>query len=103
MELSCGEAELFRQAGGRSSLVSYLAAQLPTETCRDFKAGTLESGDVEGSSFQGSMGLQGTSPVDHTQSVLVTEKDGGTTKLQQSLHRGEDGGGLRLVSSGGRW
>lgn len=41
------------------------AAQLPTEACHDFKAGTLESGDVEGSSFQGSMGLQGTSPVDH--------------------------------------
>ena len=72
-------------------MVSYLAAQLPTDTCRDFKAGTLESGDVEGSSFQGRMGLQGTSPVDHAQSVLVTE-DGGTTKLQQSPHRGEDGG-----------
>lgn len=98
------KAELFRQAGGRSSGVSYLAArQLHTQTSRDFKAGTLESGDVDGSSFQGSTGLQGTSPVGHTQSVLVTEKNGRTTKLQQSPHRGEDGGGLRLASSGGRW
>ena len=82
-------------------MVSYLAAQLPTDTCRDFKAGTLESGDVEGSSFQGRMGLQGTSPVDHAQSVLVTE-DGGTTKLHKA-HTVERMVADRLVSSGGRW